>query len=247
MRTRQFSRLAAVAAGGGVLVLVLAAPAVAQTTISINPAHVPTTAEEFDSQDCTGPFADLAEDQDGWHFQLGAGGDSFTSLTLTYDTPDGEVTAVIVSTDPDAPSSGPGWSGYLAEAGGSGMVSHAWVTTDAGWTLTAGTATVDNPGSQDTFNLSHTCPGVPDVEPTPSPTPTPTPTPTASPTPSPTPTPTASPTTTPTPAPTPTTTPSPGVPPLPVTGAPVAAVVAVGAGLLAAGLGLLAVLRRRAS
>jgi LPXTG-motif cell wall-anchored protein len=228
----------AMAAAGGALALVMATPAYAQTTIDINDDHVPTTAEDFEEQDCTDDeFANLADDQDGWHFQLGAGGDNFESLTLTFDTPDGEVIVEITSTSADAPSTGPGWSGYISEAGQSGMFSHAWLATEAGWELIAGEATVDEPGTQDFFNLSHTCPGVP-VEPTPSPTPTPEPTPTA--TPEPTPTATAPPTTT---TPAPTASPTKG-PEMPKTGAPVAGMVAVGAGLLAGGAGLLAVRRR---
>ena len=42
------------------------------------------------------------------------------------------------------------------------MFQHAWVFTEAGWTLTGGSADVDDKGKQDFFVLSHTCPGVPD-------------------------------------------------------------------------------------
>ncbi|HEX5996078.1 MAG TPA: hypothetical protein VFY84_13140, partial [Jiangellales bacterium] len=91
-------------------------------------------------------------------------------------------TATITSDDASNPSSGGGWSGYFSDAGPNNN-HHAWVITDAGWTLTGGEAVVDGEGQQDFFVLSHTCPGVPTTE-----TPTPTPTDTETPTPTPTPT-----------------------------------------------------------
>lgn len=234
--------------GGAILVagaLVLAAgwPAAAQPgTVPINEDHVPTTAEEFDTHECDGPLADLPPGKDGWHFLLPASaGDGFLELTLTYDTPDGPVVVVITSTDPDNPSTGPGWSGYL-----DGM--HAWVITDAGWTLTSGQAVIENPtGNQEFFNLSHTCPGTP-ATPSPTPTASPTPSPTVSPTVSPSVSPSPSPSVAPSGTPGPTGTPAPApsmVPMLPVSGGSLGVPVLLGVALLGAGGGLLLALRRR--
>jgi LPXTG-motif cell wall-anchored protein len=164
------TRLAAVAAGG-TLALVAAAPALADShTVPINDDHVPSTAAGFPEHECEGPLGDLAGDQDGWHFLLpAASGDAFESLSLTFDTPGGQVDVLVDSTDENAPSMGAGWSGYLDGR-------HGWLVTDAGWTLTAGAATATNPGKRSFFNLSHTCPGEPgdgNGKPTPTPTPSP--------------------------------------------------------------------------
>ncbi|HEU4540756.1 MAG TPA: hypothetical protein VFR23_06475, partial [Jiangellaceae bacterium] len=166
--------LATVVAATAALGLISAGPALAQETVSIQPGQVPTTAMDFDTHECDGPFEDLADDLDGWHF-IAPGQSGFESLTLTFDTPGGEVIVEITSDDPDNPSSNGGWSGYFSDAGPNEN-HHAWVFTDAGWTLTAGEAEVDEDGQQDFFVLSHTCPGVP-TTPTPTPTETETPTP----------------------------------------------------------------------
>jgi len=176
-------RMATVVAATLALALAGALPAAAQVTpnSSIQPGQVPTTAKDFETQECDGPFADLDVDEDGWHF-IAPGQAGFVSLELTFSTPSGDVTATITSDDASNPSSNDGWSGYFSDAGQNDN-HHAWVMTDAGWTLTGGTAVVDEAGQQDFFVLSHTCPGVPTTG-----TPTPTPTDTETPTPTPTPT-----------------------------------------------------------
>lgn len=143
------------------VVLVAAAPAWAQTSISINPGNVPTTAEGHDTHECNpdqggGPFPG----QDVWVFVLPGNqattGD-FQSVTATFV--EGTVT-ITRDDDPDnfSPEGGP-------------ATSKAWVVTPAGWTLTGATAEIS--GSADFFNLTHTCPGGPGPTPTPTvPTPT---------------------------------------------------------------------------
>jgi hypothetical protein len=227
-------RLAA-AAAGGTLALALAGPALAQDPIVINPGNVPTTAAGFGEQDCTGPFADLPDNVDGWHFVTGAAGINFTELALRFDTPDGEVLVSIDSTDPESPSTNadPFWSGFIGEPHNG----HAWVMTEAGWTLIDGEATVDEAGQQEQFQLSHTCPG----EPGNGKTPTPTPEPSEEPTPGPSEEPTPAPSEEPTPAPSE----EPKKPGLPVTGVGIGGMLVFGGGLLAAGIAMLAVRRRR--
>lgn len=166
------ARLAAAVAGGALAILP-AAPALADgQPVEIQGDHVPTTAADFRPQQCDGPLAGLADGQDGWHFVLPDGPEAaFTSLTLTFDTPGGSVPAVITSTDAGAPSAAGGWSGFLDGK-------HAWVVTDAGWTLTAAEATISG-SKKEFFNLSHTCADGSDNgggKPTPGPTPVPTPT-----------------------------------------------------------------------
>jgi LPXTG-motif cell wall-anchored protein len=231
MGSRWLSRLAVAAAAAGALTLIAATSALADTQISINPKQVPTTADKFGGDDCTGPFANLPDDQDGWHFVLpAASGDSFTSLTLTFtNLSGGTVTVTITSTDPQNPSTGSGWSGYIDNAGSSGADKHAYVFTDAGWTLTGGTAMVTgDTGVHPQFVLSHTCAGTPSEE-------------------SPSPTPSESESTPSNGSSTPggggSTTGGGGG--LPVTGSAVGGIVVVGIGLLAAGVALMAVRRRR--
>lgn len=222
----RIARLLGVTTLAALSALAFTSPAAADNpALPIHDDHVPMKAADFGGGDvCEGPFKDLADDVDGWHFVLPGGG-TFVSLTLKFHTDGGDVTAVITGTE-GAPSSGTGWEGYLDNAGDADK--HAYVFTDAGWELFEGTASVTDEGRQGFFNLSHTCAGTPDDgnEPTPSPTPTPTPT---SPVDDPTPTPTGS---------------TPGGN-LPKTGFPVSGFVIVGAVLLVSGAALLALRRRR--
>ncbi len=224
MRTMRIALGAAVAA---LTTLALATPAsAAAVTINIKSAHLSKTAAEFDGKTCTGPFDDLSVTKDGWHFVLpAASGEDFLSLTLTFTSPAGTVPVTITGTEA-APSTGPGWSGYIDNAGSSGSDKHAYLVADAGWTLTAGSASVNNGVQEATFNLSHTCAGTPT---TPSTTPT-----------------SAAPTT---PVPDPTT-PDPsastsGGGNLPKTGYPLTGVVLAGLVMVATGAGLLVLRRRR--
>jgi LPXTG-motif cell wall-anchored protein len=217
MGTRALTRVAAALAGGA-LALMAASPALADDTIPINDGNVPTTAEDHESHQCDDQFdpLGLGDDEDGWHFVVG-GNKNFTSLTLTFESPaDGTVTVVINSTDPNNPSENadPFWAGYI----GSPDDSHAWVITEAGWTLVDGEADVDEAPEQPQFQLSHTCPGTPPPDKSPSPTPSVTPS-----------------------------EPMESTPPgdLPKTGAPLGALLVLASGLVAAGIAMLAVRRRR--
>lgn len=171
----RIGRILTASAIAAVSSLLLGSAAFAQKTVPINPSHIGENAQ-FDV-DCTGPLAaPLIPGADGWHFILpAAAGEDFVSVTIVYS---GGVTANITSINPAAPSTGTGYSGYIAEAGQSGAFRHAYIwTSPAGQTIVSGTAQVLPEGSspRDQFNLSHTCPGTPS-------TPTPTPTVTASPT-----------------------------------------------------------------
>ncbi|NUT22959.1 MAG: LPXTG cell wall anchor domain-containing protein [Hamadaea sp.] len=137
---------------------------------SVKDSQIPTTAQAFKPHQCDG-FGALSGSQDGWHFVVpDKQGDGFTSLTLTFSTPGGTVTAgPITSTNAGSPDSGTGWKGWLDAAGKKQEYKHAYVVTDAGWTLTAASAKLLNEAKDAEFNLSHTCPGTP-VTTSPSPT-----------------------------------------------------------------------------
>jgi LPXTG-motif cell wall-anchored protein len=217
MRRIRLFRLIAVATIA--TVFGFATPALADSTVAINTDHVPTTAEDFDKHECTGPLADLDEDQDGWHF-VAPGQASFSSVTLDFHTPGGDVHVVITSTDSTTPSTGSGWEGFLDNAGDAEK--HAYLITDAGWTLFSGSAEVSGE-TQDFFNLSHTCPGTPtDESPSPSPSTSESHDP-GSPSPS----------------------ISESTPPLPKTGTAIMSIALSGLGAVAVGAGILLVLRRR--
>jgi hypothetical protein len=156
-RTRRGLRIAAAAAVAAVASLAFAAPAQAA---ELKESHEGARAATFGTQDCSAPFDMLQDGYDGWHFVL-PGQSDFESITLFYNAPGGPVTVgPIASPDPDAPTSDPDgrWSGYI-DATGSEAFKHAYITTEAGWTLTGGTATTDP--DTDEFNLSHTCAGTP--------------------------------------------------------------------------------------
>lgn len=226
MRTMRIAFGAAVAA---LTTLALATPAsAAAVTINLKSEHTQQTAAGFNGgKTCTGPFDSLPDDVDGWHFVLPASsGEDFLSATLTFTAPSGTVTATVTGTEA-APSfsavPGSAWEGYIDNAGAADK--HVYLITEAGWTLTGGTASVEGGVEGQPFNLSHTCAGTPDNS-----TPSPDPEESESPDPDPT-TPGASPST-------------PGGN-LPKTGFPVAGVAVAGLVMLVGGAALMAVRRRR--
>jgi len=223
---RLFATVAAATAAG----LAFASPAVAGTTIEINKAHVPTTAADFskdneEKENCTGPLAGLADNKDGWHF-VTKGQASFTSLKLKFHTSGDDVEVNITSTVQATPSTGSGWSGYIDNAGSAEK--HAYLVTNAGWELFEGSAVVENPGDHTDFNLSHVCPGTPDEDNNPSPSPSP-----------------SKSNETPSPDPSVSVSPSGGGGNLPRTGTATGAIVIGGIALVAGGVALLAIRRRR--
>jgi LPXTG-motif cell wall-anchored protein len=133
------------------------AGAVATATIDLKDTHEGTTAGEFEKKDCTGPFADLDADEDGWHFILD-GSNDFNEVRLVFNP--GSVPVTINKTEAQGGNSGPGWFGYLDNAGGS--MKHVYLITDAGWTLVSGQADITYTGNKpEDFQLSHTCAGTP--------------------------------------------------------------------------------------
>lgn len=150
----------AVAVAAGLLALWPSTAAWA-ATISINPGNVPTTAAGFENHSCDpnqggGPFPG----EDVWVFVLPGNQGDFVSVTATF----GANGSLTIPTD----------GGDIVDDNGT---SKAWITTPAGWTLTAATAEIT--GTGEFFNLTHTCPASSTPAPTESPTPGPTGTPTA--------------------------------------------------------------------
>jgi hypothetical protein len=236
MRQR-FARLAFTAAAAVMAGLAFASPAqAADGTAVLNPAHVNQTAGF--QQECTGPFNPLPAGYDGWHFILpAASGTSFVSATLTFSSPSGTVTVgPITSTSAASPTKAAdnSWYGYFDNAGTAEK--HLYVFTLAGWTLTGGTAQVTDVKADATFNLSHTCKGTSSSS---SPSPSTSPSPRTSNTPTPGVSESESvPGTSVSPS-------SSGSGGLPVTGVAWGAMVITAVGLIAAGVALLAVRRRR--
>ncbi|NUT38280.1 MAG: hypothetical protein HOV79_34985 [Hamadaea sp.] len=253
MRQR-YARLALAAATAFLAATAFASPAqAAEADVTINPGNVPTTAAGFETHDCDDifEFFDKVEDPgngdkfqvkngvidipigiDGWHFILpDASGDAFVSLKLNFTTPDGPLEVTIPG---GGGENDPYW-GVLGEAGGKSN-KHAYLLTYAGWTLTGGTAVVqrgDGQYTQNTFNLSHVCAGTPQ-------SPSPSPSVSASTGTSSSPSPGASQSTPPGTSASPS--PSGG---LPVTGVAWGATALTAVGLIAAGVALMAVRRRR--
>lgn len=147
MRGSRLVRLGA-AVAAGVLAVGPGGPAYAADTININPGNVPTTAGGFETQDCDPNFGGGPHPgEDVWVFvlpkpnQLG----QFTSVTATFDTPEGEQTLTIEQD-----------GGAIVNDKGT---SKAWIRTPAGWTLTGASAEITKTaGPNDEFNLTHTCP-----------------------------------------------------------------------------------------
>ncbi|NUT22697.1 MAG: hypothetical protein HOV77_26300 [Hamadaea sp.] len=264
MRQR-LARVALAAATAALAGLAFASPArAADADIPINPGNVGpngVTAADFKTHDCEDIFdffgnvegddapsaksqfnrvtangaVDIPVGIDGWHFVLpDASGDAFVSLSLNFTTPDGPVTVTIPGGGGDEDL----YWGLLGESGGKAN-KHAYLLTIAGWTLTGGHAIVKRADGktypQDIFNLSHVCAGTPGTG-TPTPGTTETPTPGNSDTPSP------GTSTQPGGTPSPSSSTGGG---LPVTGVAWGATALTAVGLIAAGIALMAVRRRR--
>lgn len=155
MRTSLLLRAGLVGAAG-VAALAFGSPAWANSTISINPGNVPTTAAGFDTHECDanfggGPFPN----QDVWVFVLpgnhSTSGD-FVSLTANFGA-NGTVTITAAANPGNFSNGGP-------------ATSKAFIVTPAGFTLVGATAEIT--GTADFFNLTHTCPASGSPSPSPS-------------------------------------------------------------------------------
>ncbi len=136
---RTAPRALAVTAMVAAAITLAAGPAFA-ADVTLHPAHVGATAAGFPNQDddCgSGP------NEDGWHF-IAPGNVNFTSLHLEFDVDGSPLVIDLGPADFGPPDD-----------------SHAFVSTPAGAVLTAGSGTTDEATPQDTFVLSHTCPGTP--------------------------------------------------------------------------------------
>jgi LPXTG-motif cell wall-anchored protein len=216
MGAQWVGRLAAVAGTAAMVALAAAAPAWADTTVGINPGNVPTTAEDHDDHGCDFGGGPFA-DKDVWVFVLPGEHDKVGDFV--------SVTAVF------------GANGSLTIPTDGGDIvtdkgtSKAWIITPAGWTLTGATAVVT--GTAEKFNLTHTCPAGGGGTESPTPAPSDSESPTTS-----------------TPG-------SPGVSVsgssgagsggggLPVTGTATVSIAVLGVALVAGGIALLAVRRRK--
>lgn len=225
MRQRWLSRLGITSVAVGIAALGIATPAWANTptTPDLHQTNVTLAGSGFDKGfgNCS-EVPDQSPTEDVWVFVWPgtANEDQLVELELKFDS-DGDGVADATLTEDDA-----------TETTDSGALK-AVVTTPAGWTLLSGTSTITgdgvSPSPQGTFvfNLTHGCAGgeVPTTPPTSPPTSP------SSPSES-TPGETSS-------------TPGGGGGNLPLTGTAVGGLVVVGVGLLAAGVAMMAVRRRR--
>ncbi|WP_327004707.1 LPXTG cell wall anchor domain-containing protein [Dactylosporangium sp. NBC_01737] len=141
-----------VPAGAALAALLAAAPAAASITLPLHTAHRGATATGFGTHSCDQiPRQYRGAGVDGFVFVLPGNDADFVSLTLKFrPTGGGEVT-VHVADPSDAYPDG------IVEDNGA---SKAWVVVPSGWKLLDGTAVVDNDRTRaDDFNLTHTCPG----------------------------------------------------------------------------------------
>lgn len=187
--------------------------------ITLNPAHKGKFANssEFE-QKCSDPrFADRQPNQDAWHFVLPGGGE-FTSLTVVFESdgvPDENPADDVTFTGSDF---------VFYDAGEN--TKHAYLFTPAGYQTIDGSGTATQ---GDSFNVSHACAGTkPSSSASPSTSPSP-----------------STPNETPTPDPSVTTSPSGGGGQLPRTGTATSVIVIGGVALVAGGVALLAIRRRR--
>ncbi|WP_158647511.1 LPXTG cell wall anchor domain-containing protein [Actinoplanes sp. ATCC 53533] len=134
----------AVAAGAAVMVgSVTGSPALADSTVAVNGGNVPTTASAYGTHDCDANFGGGPyPGSDIWVFVLPGNHDKvgdFVSVTAVFGA-NGTLTV---------PADG---GAVVTDKG----TSKAWIKTPAGWTLTGAAAVIT--GTADKFNLTHTCP-----------------------------------------------------------------------------------------
>jgi LPXTG-motif cell wall-anchored protein len=136
-------KFAAVAAAAVLAGWATASPALADTTVTVNPGNVPTTAAGYGTHDCDENFGGGPhKDADVWVFVPPGNHDrtgDFVSVAATFG-PNGTLTI---------PADG---GAVVTDKG----ASKAWITTPAGWTLTGASAVIT--GTAAKFNLTHTCP-----------------------------------------------------------------------------------------
>lgn len=163
----------AVGLGAGMIAVALAAaPALAaDTQIKVKDSQVPTKAASFaNGEDC-----DAAGPErpgfDAWHLVLPGNNYDFTKVTGEFAaTKTGPTVFTAVA---------PGPNGVLP-ANGNSAGKHAYLFAPAGLWLTGATATISGQGKQPRdFVISHTCPGLP-TTPSPSTSASPSPSPSAS-------------------------------------------------------------------
>jgi len=212
------ARILATMAAATATGLALGTPAYA-VDLGLNPDHKDKLAGYFEQKCDDERFAGREEDEDAWHFVVPGGG-AFTSITVTFDTDgvkdDNPADDVTFTGTPAVPG-----DFVFYDAGGEDK--HAYLFTPAGYRTVSGTATATK---GDMFNVSHACAGKPDDPSTPPSDPGQTPTP------DPSPSVTSS-------------TPGGGGGHLPRTGTATGAVVIGGIALVAGGVALLAIRRRR--
>lgn len=199
--------------------------------VDLDPAHQQVLAGDVTQRCAEGTgqldprMAARGPHEDGWFFEVGAG--TMVSLTARFAPPDGAADELVITgavADPDSPI-------HFYQAGP--FVPHAYLFTPAGWRLVFATAEVHR-GSR--LILRYACAGERAATPDPTPAQTPTPIPGTSPS--------ANPTATPT-QPSAQLAPPDQRPGLAATGARVGGLLVLGSGLVAAGVALLAVRRRR--
>jgi LPXTG-motif cell wall-anchored protein len=143
------SRIAVAVATAGIAAFGISSPAWADTTISINSGNVAgggAVAATYPQHSCAPNLGGGAyAGRDVWVFNLPSDGSAsqksrFVSITATFDTGSGTVTKTIPS------------DGTIVFIG----TSKAYVVTDAGWKLTGATAVVTK--AEPFFVLTHTCP-----------------------------------------------------------------------------------------
>ncbi|MEV0131596.1 LPXTG cell wall anchor domain-containing protein [Dactylosporangium sp. NPDC050688] len=221
-----------VPAGAAVAAVLAAAPAAASVTLPLHSAHRGATASGFSTQSCDQiPTQYRGAGSDGFVFVLPGNDADFVSLTLKFQPVAGGEVIVHIADAAD-----PYPDGIVNDKG----TSKAWVVVPAGWKLLDGSAVVDNDATKaDDFNLTHTCPGGSTASPSPSPSPTASASPSASPSPSGSGSVEGS-----SAVPSGTVTPTPGGS-LPVTGVALTSMTMTAVALIAGGVALLMVRRRR--
>lgn len=135
--------------------------ALAAVTLELRPSHRDTTAADFKNHSCAQiPDGAQGPGKDGFVFVLPDNKVEFLSLALVFKTPGGTTENVTIPNDAD-----PYPDGIVNQAN---ATSKAFVVVPEGWILVNGTATISGETKADYFNLTHTCPGGPGPSPSPS-------------------------------------------------------------------------------
>jgi LPXTG-motif cell wall-anchored protein len=170
MRGMTVARIVLAASAALIAAFGITGPAYADDTVGLNDGQKNKPASSF-TDSCENVPGGEKVGFDGWVFVLpksgGPNGSEFVTLKLTFEDQNGATHTVVINST-GATIDGKAADGGLITKANAEDTSKAWVRLPAGWIIVDGTALVTDGTHESFFNVTHVCQG---GETTPSPTP----------------------------------------------------------------------------